>query len=178
MPQNELNSNDSDLKAPLVSGGRVSTPKAIQPRIYCAPRRFDILTILCVSSVYAIAFAILTGAKVPMPLALMLTLFVTFIGLAQAILWKGERPRLASILIGILFFVAACILMLPATQYVNDPYEIFFFVMVSPFVGSIVGYVFGAAIGGLFLAIEGIRDTLFIAHKSYAPTESSSPFDD
>ncbi|MFK7767265.1 MAG: hypothetical protein AB8B55_08585 [Mariniblastus sp.] len=144
------------------------------PRIYSAPRRFDILTILVVSTVYGAAFAILTAVHAPMFVMLVLIGFATSIGLAQALLWKGNYPRAASMLVGAAAF-PICAMNWELAGVLS--YWVFA-TLVYGTTGTIVGYIVGAFIGGLFLVIEGIRDSLFLSREPSPRTEPSSPYDD
>ena len=103
-------------------------------------------------------------------------LVVTSIGLAQAILWKGKRPRLASILVGVVSFVIWMLFMMSASPMVsgNDLAATLF---ASTVAGSVFGYVLGAGIGGLFLVIEGLRDYLFLVHQKSFAAKSPTPYD-
>ncbi len=176
MAQNELNFETADRIESTFTTSVFAPPTELEPRIYCAPRRFDILTILCVSSVYGIAFAIGTTSKTPTYIWMTFLLVVTSIGLAQAILWKGKRPRLASILVGVVSFVIWMLFMMSASPMVsgNDLAATLF---ASTVAGSVFGYVLGAGIGGLFLVIEGLRDYLFLVHQKSFVAKSPTPYD-
>ena len=177
MPQNELNFETADRIESTFTSSVFAPPAELEPHVYCAPRRFDILTILCVSSVYGIAFAIGTTSKTPTYIWMTFLLVVTSIGLAQAILWQGKRPRLASILVGVGSFVIWMLFIMSASPKLIPANEFAATLFASTVAGSVFGYVLGAGIGGLFLVIEGLRDYLFLAHQKSFTANSPTPYD-
>jgi len=167
-PNGEL---DSIPIKPDASG--LSTPTSV----HSAPRRFDVFTILSVLAFFAIAFAILTALKAPAEFIGGLSVFVTLIGLGQAFLWKGKKPRLASIVVGAFYFAIS----LGIPYILSGPLDIFILGVVlaqACVSGVICGYIAGTLIGAIFWLIEGVRNTLFINHKSFPEPDHTSPYDD
>ncbi len=72
--------------------------------VYAAPRRYDLATMFVVSVAYAVLFSVMRLLQAG-PLVFVITgLFFTAIAAAQALLFKGNAPRLASCIAGSLYF--------------------------------------------------------------------------
>ena len=64
------------------------------------PRQFGVGMLLVVTAVYAVLFAILRASKAPPSSFVVVGLFPFLIGLGQMLLFKGQRPRRASMIVG------------------------------------------------------------------------------
>jgi hypothetical protein len=69
-----------------------------------APRRFGVSVLLVITAMYAVLFGLLQAMGAPAPVFFFVALFFTAIGLGQMFLFKGKRPRRASVLVGACFF--------------------------------------------------------------------------
>src|SRR6266478_1498195 len=74
---------------------------------YCVPRRFGIGTILVVTTAFAGLLAFLRWFGAPPQAVGFLLGYISLVGLGQAVLFRGCRPRLASIATG-----SVCMLLL------------------------------------------------------------------
>jgi hypothetical protein len=126
-------------------------------KIYSAPRCFDLATVFVVTFAYSIFFAFLsvTGAN-PM-VSVMLGGFITLIGVGQALLFGGKKPRAASIVTGATIMVVASI----AWQIYDNRMrsdEFFVILLLSQTIsGAISGYLAGVLVGGVFLVADAVR---------------------
>ena len=74
--------------------------RSSRPKVYSAPRRFDLTTIFVVTSAYAVLFAVMTALKLPPSVSLISAGFITTVGIGHALLFRGLKPRTASLLVG------------------------------------------------------------------------------
>ena len=124
-------------------------------KVYAVPRRYDLSTLFAVSLAYSLLFGgIRAGGGSPETFAVVAG-FVTTIGLCQALLFRGTRPRLASVIGGVLFLVGVGFL---AFWIVGNGWDLIDFVNPCALVTSaLFGYVAGTLIGGVFLAADYLR---------------------
>jgi hypothetical protein len=130
-----------------------------RPRFYAAPRRFDLATILVVTAAYSILLGCLSGFGAHPILSTTVAGFITFVGLGQALLFGGRRPRLASSLVGGCMFglpITAGLMLLPQPR--PAPPINFASVFIGyALCGAILGYLAGVLIGGVFLVADVVR---------------------
>lgn len=125
-------------------------------KIYSAPRRFDLATIFVVMIVYSCMFGALEAIQVPPVGIVSIAIFFSAIGLAQATLHRGQRPRLSSITAGaiscpVLFFITM-------TNQKNSFLDLVSnYLVVGLIAGTIFGYLCGTLIGGVFLVADKLR---------------------
>lgn len=129
------------------------------------PRRFGIGTMMVITACFAVFFSILKVAGAPWQVYLFIPLFVVGAGLGQVLLFRGRRPRTASVLAGIILggvlsFVGAVIEGINSES--NNGLPVSYFIehwaisMLCPglFLCSILGYLSGLVASALFLFCE------------------------
>ena len=129
----------------------VKTPASA--KVYSVPRRYDLATVFVISFAFGLLFAGMRSMRWPPELALVTGLFISFVGVAQALLFKGSKPRLASVLAGAVFFLTFALIM------GFGPWLLYLVL------GSVLGYVAGTLIGGVFLVAEVLRRGLRKLHR-------------
>jgi hypothetical protein len=133
----------------------------VRSRLYSAQRQFDLATILVATAAYASIFALLQFIRAPFGFAALAAAFIAFIAFAQAFLFQGNRPRLASALAGATFFVAAIVvarsLDASPTRRGHDITQYFPIVLI----GMFWGYVTGTLIGSAFMVADILRRHFF-----------------
>ncbi len=147
------------------------------------PRRFGIGSIMVVTAAFALLFVILRAIGAPGATYALSMLFIVVIGLAQALLFGGENPRVASILAGAVSFPLISIVSMLFAP--NGPLQVDRIVgagLCSAVSGALWGYLTGALIGGVFLLMR-MADKFFHPQKpsmdiEITPIESddSDPF--
>ena len=154
-----LADNDS-LKAMLDAVERLSTPvpQVIVPEAG-VPRQFGVGMLLVVTAVYAVLFAILRASKAPPGAFVVVGLFPFLIGLGQMLLFKGKRPRRASMIVGACI---AAVLWITGEFVItnNQPAltDIVGEAICGAIGGAFYGYVVGVLIAGVFLVIDKVRN--------------------
>ncbi|QDV70190.1 hypothetical protein Poly24_39090 [Rosistilla carotiformis] len=124
-------------------------PVLAERTVYGAPRRFDLATMLTVTTSYALMFAIIRACGAPDGMLLWAGGFVTLVGAAQALLFSGASPRAASILASVAFVLV--------TVGFADAASWGVLMIAGIFWGVPLGYLTGALIGGIFLIADAIR---------------------
>jgi hypothetical protein len=139
---------------PFAPGPPKSRPRR---KVYSVPRRYDLATLMAVTFAYALLFGGMRFWEFP-PLAVGgVSLFVTLVGLGQAVLFRGRRPRAASAVMGILGFSAVLAWIVISN---NDPISLPAAAIYSSIWGTILGYLAGVLVAGVFLIAELIRRLL------------------
>ena len=135
-------------EAPL----RVDFDDPMRPTIYSAPRRFDIATVLTVMAAYALLFTAmrLLGWE-PATLGVVGG-FVTAVGIGQALLFGGNAPRIASVVVGAAYWAFAVTVASGGNVCLGFS---------SLFWGGVSGYVAGTLVGGVFLVADAVRRGTF-----------------
>jgi hypothetical protein len=128
------------------------------------PRRFGVGTMLLITTMYAVLFAVLRSLQAPPITFLIVGLFVFAVGLGQMFLYKGQRPRRASIVVG------ACIgvgfWMLQCIQFFNDRNLFLGLLLLLTIYGVVCGYVVGLFIGSVFLFADKLDRLIHGRHSS------------
>lgn len=138
------------------------------------PRRFAVGAMMVFSTIYAVLFFFLTLVETPPRDFAVIVLFFTIVAAGQAVLFRGTRPREASILAGC---AAAPVMTLVASvwnAYLWQDFEsvartIAIGIALMP-CGALCGYLVGCLAAGVFY----VMDRTF-ARKDDRPHESSPP---
>jgi hypothetical protein len=122
------------------------------------PRRFGIGTMLIITTMYAVLFAVMQTLRLPLEGFVLVSLFFTAIGFGQMLLFKGRRPRRASIIVGACAYPCLAVGSVGFVQR-NLDYQSFFFFLFPGLVcfiptGAIMGYLAGMLIAAVFLLID------------------------
>lgn len=124
--------------------------------IYSVPRKIDLASLFVFTTGYGLLFAAMKVLQHDAIAFLLVAGFFTSVGVAQAALFGGKSPRLASWLTGGAYFV---LLMVGFGLYQGAAIEdlmnfgaICFFAF-----GSVSGYIAGTAIAGIFLVADKLR---------------------
>jgi hypothetical protein len=125
-------------------------------KIYCVPRRFDLATLFAVSTAFALLFGLFGQlGSTPWQL-LLLFVYISGVGLAQALVFGGRAPRAASVFAGAVLMSGYLALLVPGNNYLA---AVAAFLFSSLFTGAL-GYLTGAVIGGVFLVADLLRNWL------------------
>ena len=127
------------------------------------PRRFGVGTLLVITTMYAMLFAILRACGASPLVFVVLALLFTAVGLGQIFLFKGQRPQRASMIAGACFFVGLYVVY---RVVIGDEYFYLPFAPFDPvegaFFGAIYGYFAGLLTAGTFLVIDKLLTGAFL----------------
>lgn len=158
--------------------------RSSRPKVYSAPRRFDLSTVLVITTGYALLFgalgAIFDESEYAAGVALLVGVFVTLVGVGQALLYGGRKPRTASIVVGA---VVTAPYVIGTTMFFarrGMPAAFLPFSLIYSVVsGAIYGYLAGVLVGGVFMVADLIRRQFKDRplDTAGASPSASSPFD-
>lgn len=123
------------------------------------PRRFSLGRLMLITAFFAVLFGLLSWLDAPPVVFVVVGVFVTVVGLAQAILYSGKKPRKASVVagsaVGVVVSMIWCVFLVFA---VGGRPRIGGFLCWFPLwiafcagVGAVLGYVAGCLIASVFL---------------------------
>lgn len=97
----------------MSTGSAPDNPFGPRPpaKVYSVPRRYDLATLMAVTLAYSLLFGVMRFLQAPPALIGVVSLFITLVGLGQALLFRGRHPRAASLVAGILAWSACAVLM-------------------------------------------------------------------
>jgi hypothetical protein len=128
------------------------------PKIYSAPRRFDLSTIFVVTLAYSLLFGVMSAASFPPGVSVAMAGFITFVGLGQAFLFGGNQPRTASLVVGALILTLSMLAVWLITGPRMYPTAAILAVLCYLVVGgAILGYLAGVLVGSVFLISDKLR---------------------
>lgn len=144
--------------------------------LFSFPRRFDLASMMAISVGYAMLFAAMRLFDASPYLMFSTGGLIAAVGVSQAMLFSGEEPRKASLIIGGVYCLIA--VGIAAALYAH-PAEVAAACVFAIMWGPLAGYLAGALVGGVFLIAEYGRRGMT---KFKQPTEpvnvSSSSADD
>lgn len=122
--------------------------------VFSAPRKFDLSTILVVTTAYAAVFALMRAISFSAMAFLFVSAFITSVALGQAILFRAKHPRWASTLAGSVFFVIGLLAWSVIGQHGPPPSPMIVFSLIT---GAFWGYIGGVLVGFVFMVAHGVR---------------------
>ena len=139
--------------------GNYPDPLGAKPavKLYSAPRRFDLFTILIVTTAYAILFSAMNGLRFHPIMSVYVAAFITIVGIGQAVLFGGRQPRFASAVSGAMaYFIGyLCFIFLEPRWQIG--FSTVTAIFASATFGSVLGYIAGVLVGGVFLVADVLR---------------------
>ncbi len=128
--------------------------------IYSVPRRFDLASILVVTTAYALLLTALKQLGANEFWMAYIAGLVTWVAAAQVVLFRGNNPRAASWIAGAVYCGVLPVLFMTWQSWFGRRAVTPAFVVVTfPAVlsGAVLGYLSGAVAAGLFLVIDLVR---------------------
>jgi hypothetical protein len=124
------------------------------------PRRFGVGSLLALTTLFAVLCAFLASSQAHPAVFALVAIYLAGIVLAQMLLFRGRKPREASILAGagmavLLVGAALALEALFGERHARDPLPIL--LIFAPAIGAATGYVVGGVVGGMFLVSNGLR---------------------
>jgi len=133
------------------------------------PCQFGISTLLLITAMYAVLFGVLRALSFPPLVFAETAIFLTAIGLGQIFLFKGQRPRMVSIIIGTCLCLGFFFLhrlfsntlgRTVAVWEFNGGQTVVSFDLGNFLQGPIIGYVSGILIAGTFSVVNKLKSYL------------------
>jgi hypothetical protein len=142
---------------PVVEQMLADCVRSSRPKVYSAPRRFDLATIFVVMSAYAVLFAVMAALKLPPAVSMMTAGFIAVVGVGQALLFRGLKPRTASLLVGAAIYCIATLGYYVFYPRMYPASALILMLVYGLFSGGVIGYVAGTLVGGVFLVADFVR---------------------
>jgi putative addiction module component (TIGR02574 family) len=130
---------------------------AAAAKLYSAPRRFDLFTIMLVTAAYAVLLSGMSALGFPPVVSCYVAVFITVIAVGQALLSGLSMPRAVSVYTGIVAYFFCTI----SYAFVEPRFDLFGMIplafVFSLVFGSVLGYLAGVLVGGVFLVADVLR---------------------
>ena len=120
------------------------------------PRQYGVGTMLVITAIYGVLFALLASLDAPPAAFVVPAVFLAGVGLAQMFLFGGRRPREASLLAGSFLCTAGAATGVVIMHVAGEPGDgvLLWTVVLTPALGAVCGYLVGAMIGAPFLVAK------------------------
>ncbi|MFN3189358.1 MAG: hypothetical protein ACE361_02455 [Aureliella sp.] len=143
--------------------------------IYSVPRQFDMATVFTMFVAFSLLFSGMLALGANPLLILVFSSYFVVVGAAQAVLFDGEKPREASVIVGAIYGILVMFIAMASGSRVWGPGMFLFSFVWAPF----AGYLAGTVNGGIWLITDYLRKWLE-RRQSRQPKEATqaSPFDD
>ncbi len=111
---------------------------------------------MVVTTAYALLFGALRFTPSPPILFAVVAGFITCVGIAQALLFGGKKPRMSSALVGVVWLFG----LLVTTGAIRLVYDYPSSVIALAILGAFIGYVAGVVVGSVFLTSDMLRKSI------------------
>jgi hypothetical protein len=152
---------------PLLISVEALTPlrkRPTGPIPYSVPRRFGVGTIMVVTAAFAGMLTILRWLGTPPLVVGFCVVFISLVGVGQAVLFRGRQPRKASLICGAvclpLMTLATVIPAIRSPGNYGAPNDVCCGLVAAVIFGSGCGYVAGGLAAGVFLVMDSIEKSL------------------
>ena len=142
--------NSTAESAPVVRATR---------KVYSVPRRYDLATLFAVSLAYAFLFGVMRIFNADPVAVALVAGFVTAVGLSQALLFRGNAPRAASMVAGASYWIVGLIIYgaLRGLDPLLNLVTVIYGASYAVIAGSIAGYFGGVFVGAVFMFADFTR---------------------
>ncbi len=123
--------------------------------LYSVPRRYDLASMFSISVAYALLFAGMRALSAPPSAIFLMGIFFTVVGVSQAVLFRGNRPRESSIIAGVVGGLL-CLIAFAVTEGMSVE-EAFLSATCGLVFSPFAGYLAGTTIGGIWLVADYLR---------------------
>jgi hypothetical protein len=146
---------------------RPRPPSAL--KLYSAPRRFDLFTIMIVTAAYAVLLSGMSALRFPPVHSCYVAVFITMVAVGQALLSGLSMPRAVSVYTGMIAYFLCTI----SYAFVEPRFDLFEMIPIAIFLsllfGGILGYLAGVLVGGVFLVADVLRQRYGRQDDEYEP---------
>lgn len=138
-------------------------------KLYSAPRRFDLFTIMLVTAAYAVLLSGMSALGFLPVFSCYVAIFITAVAVAQALFAGLSMPRGVSVYTGM---VAYCLCTI-SYAFVEPRFELSaaipIGILCGLLFGGILGYLAGVMVGGVFLVADVLRQRYGRQDDEYEP---------
>ena len=127
----------------------------LQP--YSAPRRFDLVAVFVVMAAFSLLLGGMGLLELPPVASLVIAGFVMLVGIGQALLFGGRKPRLAAVLVGTACYAITMFGMSMLDAPNHSPGLLPVMLVQGVIWGPLFGYIAGGLVGGTFLVAALLR---------------------
>ena len=145
------------------------------PNLFSVPRRFDLASVLVVTSAYAVLFAGMRLLNFSWLVFGSIAALLTFVAICQPLFWGGTKPREASGLAGFIFWGVWLIAVALPSERRFTMLCVGLFLSVS---GGLSGYLAGVMVAGVFLVAHYLRGWIGLLRRRKVEEDRQSPWDD
>lgn len=152
-----------------------------KPDVFSVPRRFDLVTVLVAMSCFAALFAGLRMMDARPELLAIFGGYLIAVAIGQGIAARWNRPRTASVLVGIVLAFGFGIWEMYAWRRGwNRPGQLMEVGIWAVMWGSFIGYLAGTLVGGIFLVSHYLREWTGLGKRrsTAQQAESESPWEE
>jgi hypothetical protein len=138
-------------------------------------------TLFAVTLAYSLLFGGMRLLGAPPVAIASVAVFITLVGLGQALLFRGKSPRAASVLVGCVTWFIGLLVFEFGTgipRFVDMIAVVFGLAVCSAPQGALFGYVAGVFVGGVFLVADGLRRGLRRLTRPNPTASSKGPWDE
>jgi putative addiction module component (TIGR02574 family) len=130
---------------------------AAASKLYSAPRRFDLFTIMLVTAAYAILLSGMSALRFPPVFMCYVAIFITVVAAGQALLAGLSMPRAVSVYTGMVAYFVSTL----SYTFIEPRFDLSeaipAAIVFSLLFGGILGYLAGVMVGGVFLVADLLR---------------------
>ncbi len=130
---------------------------AVASKLYFAPRRFDLFTIMLVTAAYAILLSGMSALGFAPVFMCYVAIFITVVAAGQALLSGLSMPRAVSVYTGMVAYFVGTL----SYTFIEPRFDLSeaipAAIVFSLLFGSISGYLAGVLVGGVFLVADLLR---------------------
>ena len=148
--------------------------------IYSVPRRFDLASMLVVTTAYALLFTGMTLLDFPFGTFVYFAFLIALVAAAQSVVDKKYNPRVVSVIVGVAYYLAWTFVLVATTSMrrAGDGCMACSTVILGP----LQGYLAGTLVAGTFLVADYLRTFLGLIHlhreRREGEAEVQSPWDE
>ncbi len=161
-------------------------------KLYSAPRRFDLATMLVVTTAFALLFTGMTILDFNFWVFLYFASLIVVVGICQSAFVPRYSPRSVSLIAGIAYHVMVMMGIFVFSLYFASKFSgqrgsvrpgmLIFLMFVSTIFSPALGYLSGVLVAGTFLVADQLRGVLGLMHLHRSTDEDqhevSSPWDE
>lgn len=150
--------------------------------IYSVPRRFDLASMLVVTTAYALLFTGMTLLDFPFESFVYFAFLIALVAAAQSVVDKKYNPRVVSVIVGVAYYFSWMFVLFVTTSMYRAGDSAGCLACSTAVLGPLQGYLAGTLVAGTFLVADYLRTFLGWIHlhreREASEAEVQSPWDE